>query len=173
MRRLLACCLILGCCWSARPGWADEPAPSIDTAPRPADRESRGGPRPADYDRRGEQDGPLSGVEGEPSIESQLEPHIAELLKALDTADEQLAEAQQQLETAKTRTARRQLHVTIRNLQTTQADLLRELEETLLGPRPPIVRDDPPTILEEQFDADQRHHEAILESDVQLRLPSE
>ena len=135
-----------------------DPAPSIDTAPRPADHESRGG-----------QDDPLSGIEGELSVES----HIAELLKALDTADEQLAEAQQQRKTAQTRTARRQLNVTIRNLQATQADLLRELEETLLGPRPPIVRDDRPTILEEQFDAGQRRYEAILESDVQFRLPSE
>ncbi len=108
-----------------------------------------------------------------PPIENQLNSHVAELLKALDTADAQLADTQQQLETAETRTARRQLKVTIRDLQATQADLLRELEEALLGPRPPIVRDDPPTLLEQQFEADQRHHEAILESDVQLRLPSE
>ena len=99
-------------------------------------------------------------------------PTLEQRLDALEQLDEELAEAQRQLETSTTASARRQLKARIRELQATQDTLLDELE-AIVGPLPPAVRHEPPTQLEQQLEAQQRHHEAILERDVERRLPSE
>ena len=102
---------------------------------------------------------------------ARIDSEVAAQLAALDDADAQLAEAETQLEAATTRQARRALKATIHDLKATQDRLLRELEEALLGPRPAVVLDEPATDFEEQLDARQRRHEAILESNVEFQLP--
>ena len=99
-------------------------------------------------------------------------PTLEQRLDALEQLDEELAEAQRQLETSTTTAARRELKARIRELQATQDTLFEELE-AIVGPLPPAVRHEPPTQLEQQLEAQQRHYEAILESDVERRLPSE
>jgi len=101
-----------------------------------------------------------------PRAKSQLEQQLDEL----DAVDRQLAQAREQLASTKNRALRRQLQARIDALQTQQERLLLALEQ-VVGPLPPVVRPDPPLPLEEDLKAQQRHHEAILESDVQRRLP--
>lgn len=100
----------------------------------------------------------------------QAKSHLEQQLDELGLVDRQLAQAREQLASTKNRALRRQLHARIDELQTQQDRLLLAIEQ-LVGPLPPVVRPDPPLPLEEDLKARQRHHEAILESDVQRRLP--
>lgn len=100
-----------------------------------------------------------------PRAKSQLEQQLDEL----DLVDQQLAQAREQLASTKNRALRRQLQARIDDLQIQQERLLLAIEQ-VVGPLPPVVRPEPPLPLEEDLKAQQRHHEAILESDVQRRL---
>ncbi len=109
----------------------------------------------------------------EPAAEAPA-PAAGSLKQRLDQwaqVEDELAALQRALDTATAQEARRQLKTQISELQTTQEDLLQAIEQ-LVGPLPPAVRDEPPIALEEQLDAQLQHHEAILESDEESRLPS-
>jgi hypothetical protein len=90
-------------------------------------------------------------------------------LEALAHVDVELAQAQRELETAP-ESQREALRTRINDLKAGQAALLDELE-ALAGPLPPAVEPPPPNPLEEHLDAQLRRHDAILESDVDRRLP--
>ena len=99
----------------------------------------------------------------------QAKSHLEQQLDALDAVDRQLEEANAQLAAATDRATHRQLQARIDELQAQQERLLLAIEQ-VVGPLPPTVRPDPPLPLEDDLKAQQRHHEAILESDVQRRL---
>lgn len=100
---------------------------------------------------------------------------LAQQLEQLAELEKQLTEAQQQLEIATTRSGRRQLKSNIQELQATQDALLDELEVLLLGPQLPAIEieEEPLSSLEQQLNRQQQHHDAILESDVERRLPAD
>lgn len=97
---------------------------------------------------------------------------LEERLNALDQLDADLVEAREQLESATTGTERRRLKSRIRKLTFTQDDLLYELQ-AFVGPREIAIEHEPPIALEERIEAQQRRHEAVLERDVEQRLPSD
>jgi hypothetical protein len=97
---------------------------------------------------------------------------LEQRLDELEGIDQALAEAHQQLKTATTRAAHRQLKARILELKETQAALLEELE-AFFGPPPTAVRDEPPLDLEQQLESQERHHDAILERDADRRLPTQ
>ena len=94
---------------------------------------------------------------------------LQQRLDELEHVDRELAEAQQQLTTRLTFRARRQLNARIRERHATQQRLLKEIERAV-GPLPPTVEPVPPSPLEHQLEIQQRHHEAIIEKDVDQRL---
>lgn len=105
---------------------------------------------------------------GEPAPpKSQLEQQLDEL----DAVDQELAAIQQQLRSPTDAVLRRRLRARLRALRATQEQLLQAIEQ-VVGPLPPTARPDVRLPLEEQAKARQRHHEALLERDVQRRLPS-
>ena len=104
---------------------------------------------------------------GEPAQQptQTLQQHLDEL----EHVDRELAEAQQQRTTRLTFRARRQLNARIKALTASQQRLLKEIEHAV-GPLPPTVEPAPPSPLEHQLELQQRHHEAIIEKDVDQRL---
>ena len=97
-------------------------------------------------------------------------PTLEEQLDALDHADAELAAAQEELKTAEAAAQRRALRARIDALRAEQERLVSAIEH-IVGPLPPRVQTDRPTLAEQQLDAQQRHHEAMLEHDVERRLP--
>jgi hypothetical protein len=97
---------------------------------------------------------------------------LEQRLEDLAQVDRELEDAQRQLSTSIAPRSRRRLKTRIQELRVSQERLLREIEQ-FVGPLPPAVQQEPTTPLEDQVKTQQRHHEAILESDVARRLPSQ
>lgn len=104
----------------------------------------------------------------EPTTPSQhpIEQRLDELAKV----DQEIADAKQQLAVTKRWRDRWQLQTRIKELEAAQQRLLQDIEQ-FVGPPSPAVQPEPPIPLEQQLKTQQRHHDAILESDVTQRLP--
>lgn len=94
---------------------------------------------------------------------------LEQRLQELDDVEQQLTDTRLALDEASDSSTRRRFRARIRELESTQADLLDALAE-LMGLPPPAVEQHSLNLLEEQMDARERQHEAILESDVEQRL---
>lgn len=97
-------------------------------------------------------------------------PSLQEQIQTYETLDPRIADLQQQLTKARGRT-RRHLEDQLRQLQAEQ-DRAFEAIEQAVGPLPPAIRPELPVPLESALDARHRRDDAVLERDVDRRLPS-
>lgn len=98
-------------------------------------------------------------------------PSLEQQLDALDRVDAELAAAQTELKTSPPRARRRELEARIDALRADQERLVGAIER-IVGPLPPRVQADPPTVVEQQLDAQQHRQDALLERNAEQRLQS-
>lgn len=96
-----------------------------------------------------------------PSLESHLEEY--------DRLEAALIEARAQLQAVPAGAARRQLQARIRALEQAQDQVVAALEQ-LVGPLPPAVRPDRPSLLDQQRRSQEQRQDSVLERDVDQRL---
>lgn len=89
-------------------------------------------------------------------------------LDELDRVDRELSDTKRAYAQSRNASTRRQLRQRLEALRAQQERLLTEIERRV-GPLPPAVRQDAPIPLEEQLQARQRQHEALLDDNVAPR----
>lgn len=97
-------------------------------------------------------------------------PSLQESIQTYETLETRIVELRRQAASARGR-ARRQLEDQLRQLQAEQDRAFAAIEGAV-GPLPPAIRPEPPAPLEGALDARRRRDDAVLERDVDRRLPS-
>lgn len=100
----------------------------------------------------------------------QAEESLERLIQEYETAERELGEAKEALKEAPTASERRRIGAQIRELQLRQQGLVEALERQA-GPLPPAVQDQPAPPPEKRLDSQRIRDEAVLEKDVERRLP--
>lgn len=112
---------------------------------------------------------PLACAEPSP-IPDASELSLEKLILEYEAAEKELAQAREALKTAPTASERRRIEAWIQRLQQRQQELVEELEKKV-GPLPPAVRDQPVLPPEKRMESQRLRDEAVLEKDVERRLP--
>ena len=114
---------------------------------------------------------PLSWAEDLP-LPQKIDHEIVGKLLKLEKIDEEILVIETQLESSPPKKLRKELKENLKRLQNQQDIILQGLEAQLFGPKPATVQDKRKSNLERQLDTQRKHHEAILESNVGQRLPT-
>lgn len=112
----------------------------------------------------------LAGADEPPApVAGPADSSLRALIETYETLGAQIAEAQRQAPKARGR-ERRRWEADLARL-TADQDRVFETIERIVGPLPPAIRHEPAIPLEEALRARQQRDEAILERDVDRRLP--
>lgn len=114
---------------------------------------------------------PLSWAEDLP-LPQKIDQEIAGKLLKLEKIDEEILVIEKQLESFPPKKLRKKLKEDLKHLQNQQNIILQGLEVQLFGPKPTTIQDEHKSNLERQLETQRKHHEAILESNVDQRLPT-
>lgn len=95
---------------------------------------------------------------------------LSRVIEEYERNEVELSRLKGQLESAPTTQEAARLRSRVGELEARQDELVRALEERV-GPLPPAVRDEPPVPAEKRLDSQRVRDEAILDKDVERRLP--
>lgn len=105
-------------------------------------------------------------------LPDKVDQEMVDNLTALDEIDYKIASIQMKLENSSSRSQKRKLKDELKQLQTDQKEILERVELRLFGPKPITILDEPKRSIELWHEKQRQQHEAILESNIDQRLPT-